>query len=784
MPQQILSSIENNFTAGFKTEFTGLNFPENAATDTDNCIYTLTGEVKRRLGINYEVNYSSTTIDRTNKAITSYRWTNAGGNGASEVLVLQVGSTLYFFLSSAATTTSPVSNHLLSSTVDLTAHQSITFDSTIECQYSDGNGKLFVYHPTMDPIYVEFNPSTNTLTATSITIQTRDFVGVPDGLGVNDRPTTLSNEHQYNLQNQGWTAGSAWAAYSTTSANIATGSQTWDIGISGLSINSGDPVNLYSNDPGNTLPQSFVTAFIMSGTVTGYSGTLLTVNINYISPYVLNVLVSHPAFNPYGSWRFQPTNTGYINGWHSAIGNYPSNSDVWWRFKNTSGVYDPAGTYGNTSANTGLAPKGHYILNEFNQDRTGASGSTGITIVSTNTRPRTGTWFQGRVWYAGVDSTQFATGDVSTYSWTENIYFSQTTTSNDQLGYCYQVNDPTSETLFDLLPTDGGIISIQGCGPVYKLFPIQNGMLVFAANGIWFITGSQGIGFTANDYTITKISSIRSISSTSFVNVQGLPYFWNEEGIYTVTPSQQGLGLQVTPLTLETILSYYGDIPKTSKLYVKGDYNPIDYTIHWLFKSVNETDVTSRYEFDKILIYNVANKAFYPYSVSGMPNPTINCINYLPGTSNITSPEPTFKYICSRQTTDFSFTVAEEYDTSYLDWNSVFGTDYNSYFVTGYKLHGQGQRRFQLGYIYVYSNAEVPTAYKIQGIWDYANDPNSGKYTNMQLVTNALTRFGKIFRRHKIRGRGLVLQFKLSSTTGMPFHINGWSVQEQQNTGV
>jgi hypothetical protein len=784
MPQQVLSSVENNFTAGLKTEFTGLNFPENAATDTDNCIYTLTGEVKRRLGIDYELNYTSTAITKTGKAISSYRWTNAGGNGASEVLVLQVGSTLHFYLSSAATTSSPVSAHLLASTINLATYQSGTFDTTIECQYTDGNGKLFVYHPTMNPIYVEFNPNTNVITATAITLQTRDFVGVPDGLDVNTRPSSLSNEHKYNLQNQGWTAGSAWGAYSGSSVTIATGNGAFDISVGGLPINNGDVVQLYANDPNNTLNPTLGARYVMTGTVVSYVGTVVTINISYIDPGVINLISYVPSLSPWALWRLQPVNSGFINSWVSAIGNYPSNADVWWRFKNTAGAYDPAGTYANISANTGYAPKGHYILDEFNQDRTGISGATGITVVDTNVRPRTGTWFQGRVWYAGVDDTQFASGDVSTYSWTENIYFSQVVTSNDQFGFCYQVNDPTSETLFDLLPTDGGVISIQGCGPVYKLFPIQNGMLVFAANGIWFITGSQGIGFTANDYTITKISSIRTQSSTSFVNVQGLPYFWNEEGIYTVTPAQQGLGLQVTPLTLETILSYYNDIPKTSKLYVKGDYNPIDYTIQWLFKSVDETDVTSRYQYDKIMVYNTANKAFYPYSIAG--SPTISSINYLPGTTLITSPEPTFKYICSNHTTDDYFTLAEEYDDSYLDWKSVdsAGTNYDSYFVTGYKLHGQGQRRFQLGYIYVYSNADVATQYKIQGIWDYANDPNSGKYTAIQLVTNALTRFGKIFRRHKIRGRGLVLQFKVSSATGMPFHINGWSVQEQQNTGV
>ena len=51
MAQQTSTAVENNFTKGFITESTGLNFPENAATDTDNCEYTIVGDVNRRLGI-------------------------------------------------------------------------------------------------------------------------------------------------------------------------------------------------------------------------------------------------------------------------------------------------------------------------------------------------------------------------------------------------------------------------------------------------------------------------------------------------------------------------------------------------------------------------------------------------------------------------------------------------------------------------------------------------------------------------------------------------------------
>src|SRR6267142_2686308 len=117
MAQQVDTFVENNFTKGLITESTGLNFPENAATATDNCEYTLIGDVLRRQGITNEVNATSITVDRTNKAISSYKWNNVGGDGSTQIVVEQLGSQLFFYRSSAATAASPLSTQLLPSVV-------------------------------------------------------------------------------------------------------------------------------------------------------------------------------------------------------------------------------------------------------------------------------------------------------------------------------------------------------------------------------------------------------------------------------------------------------------------------------------------------------------------------------------------------------------------------------------------------------------------------------------------------------------------------------------------
>lgn len=771
MPQQVTTVVENNFTKGLITESTGLNFPENAATDTDNCTYSLIGDVTRRLGINKEINGSSIGVPRTNLAQSDYKWDNAGGDGLTQLVVHQNGRGLYFFASSSATVASPLSTKFLaSSQIDLSAYTVIgsSFDETLEAQFADGSGYLFIYHPSINPVYCTY--ASGIITATPITINIRDFTGIVEPIGINSRPSVLTIEHQYNLTNQGWTRGAAWDVLSSSSVVPGNGSKTFVV-PSGLSVTLGDFVNVKNYT--NAFPGGIFVArgtIIMSGSVTAYSGTSMT----------LNVVSFNPVFgsSPWNDWELIPTSTGYIDSWKTAVGNYPSNADVWWRFKNASNSFDPATTVSNVTLNTGRSPTGHNFLSAFTQQRSLQSGISGLSDVVTTKRPSNGAWFQGRVWFTGINAQQPATGDAAYYTWTENIYFSQTISGNLNFGDCFQVNDPTSENLFDLLPTDGGVITIQGSGNIFKLFPIQNGLLVFAANGVWFITGSQGIGFAANDYTVTKISAVQSISSTSFVNVTGLPYFWNEEGIYTVAPTQGG-GLEVNPITIGTILSFYNSIPVSCKKFARGAYHPLDYVIQWVYRDSEPSNVTTRYSFNRILNFNTYNKAFFPYSVDNTTS-NINGILYVSYPGGNTAPEPAFKY--SSSTSSSSLTYADEHDESFVDWGNI---NYISFFVTGYKLRGQAIKKFQPQYIQMYSRTnDAASAYKIQGIWDFANDPNSGRYSSVQLVTNGLTRYNTVFRRHKIRGHGFALQFKIISVDGSPFDIQGWAVQDTTNQGT
>jgi len=797
---RVSNSIDNNFTKGLITEATGLNFPENAATDCDNVEFTLIGDVVRREGINFETGYTSNTVNPSSQAIDSYLWRNAGGDGQTTLVVTQIGQTLYFYLASSATTVSPLSNQLLTGTVSLIPVSGGSFDNTKSCTFADGNGYLFVYHSSCEPSYVTYNTGAQIFSISPITLQIRDFIGVTDNLGVSVRPTTLSNEHNYNLQNQGWTSGNNIYTTSQTLVNYALGSASFQI-ASGLTIPNGTIINAVGDIGTFYLTRGVYAAVgncnvTMTGSVTGYSGTTLSVSIYSLSQAGGTGITGNPFPTQYGGngsytpvtpsgyyyqfnpWSISSVNTSTITTWLSDEGNYPSNADVWWYFKDDTDVFNPSTTQPSVTLATANAPQGHYILPAFNMNRTSVSGINGITTVSTTSRPSNGCWFQGRVWYTGVTSYQAQVGDVNYYTWTENIYYSQVVESPSDFGSCYQANDPTSENLFDLLPTDGGVITEPGTGTIYKLFPIQNGMLVFAANGVWFITGSTGIGFAANDFTMTKISAIKTLSNHSFVDVNGLPMFWNEEGIYAVEPAQSG-SLMVNPITVGTILTFYNNIPTISKQYCRGAYDPINYIVQWTYRSTAETNISNRYQYDSILNFNIYNKAFYPFSISNSPT-SINGIVYVNyPNSGPTAPIAGFKYPAS---TSSSFSFADEHDTNYVDWGSI---NYDSYFVVGYKLHGQGILKSQFPYVYVYSrNNGQYGAYYIQGLWDFASNFDSNRWTQPQFIEVNDVNAVMSSRRIKIRGRGRAVQLQFTSVDGQPFDIIGWAIYETMDTGV
>lgn len=705
MVQQTTVTVENSFIKGLVTEATGLNFPEQAVTETFDCIFDIDGSVYRRTGFDFEPNFITKTIDRSNKVIREYLWQNVAGNGDVTVRVVQIGNTLYFWELDGTGIVSPGAQ---ATTVALTSVAGAPAPDAVEAQFTDGNGYLIVVHPYCDPIRISYDIDAHTATATSITIQIRDFEGaVSDPYAIDFRPTStlgaLDKFHHYNLLNQGW-----------NDTNLA----TWD------------------------------------------------------------------------------TNQTTM----------PSNVDVMWRFVDTSNNFSASSaTIASVVQGNTPAPNGHFILNLANQDRSTASGIP--SLVSTTTsfqRPNVTTFFAGRVFYAGINFVGF----------NSNIYFTQIIENAMQYGSCYQANDPTAADLFDLEPSDGGVISIPEAGTIFKMNTIPGGLAIHALNGVWFLTGSTGLGFTASDYVLLKIADIPTISDTSFVNVNGYPAWWNAEGIYILQGSDSGTMPVVKSLTWDTFKTFYDGIPVASKRFARGFFDKTEGQIRWVYRSEGTADLTSTYEYDRVLNYNFRTQAFYPWTISDNGNVKVNGIlstelitrpvdvlNVVDNSSNnvvdsLGNQVITFeasgnddqqfdKYLVSyADSGSYKITFAQRTDDTYRDWQKFddFGLNFTSYLITGYKLRGQAVRKFQSNWVDVYSRLDTPVTYKFQGLWDFANTGSgTGRWSTNQTISHTDLNYSNAAKRLKVRGHGKALQFRVSSVENEPFDIIGWGTVQSIN---
>lgn len=714
MPRQANSFVENNFVKGLITEATGLNFPEQAVTETDNCVFDEKGVVRRRRGVDLEYGYEALSVSVSGKALSVYLWEAAAGSGDNAIVVVQVGSTLYFYLTDGETVSD---NQFDSLSLSTFLPSGSTEDPSIEeCQFAAGKGYLFVASPVLESFYVEFDADDESVSATAITVQIRDFEGVEDGVELRDRPASLTALHEYNICNQGWNSTRVWNAAST-----------------------------------HEFP---------------------------------------------------------VDHWNDELSNYPSHVDVWWYFKNGSGDFDPNAI--RFSAGNTPAPKGHFILDYYNQDRTGVDRENPINsfadLPSTTAgvhRASTIAFHAGRVWYSGVTGAGYS----------NTILFSQIIEADDQIGACHQKNDPTVEDIATLLPTDGGTILIPDSGTVVKLFSYEDSMLVFATNGIWRVSGSEGLGFRANDYSVTKVSSVPCLTAASFVSIAGVPSFWNAEGIYSIN-SQQGLGsTSVNSLTDTTIRSFIEDIPYESRKYVRGAYNRGTRVVTWVYRTTSPTNVTERYSFDAVLNLNTISGAFYGWTFD-TTNVTLNGVVVPLASRNAATPEAvtdsslatvtnsalvtvyafggsiesmkadTTKFLVSFGS---SVTFADEWADTYVDWYSFddTGVAYTSTFTTGYKVHGNGMTKAQPTYINLFfATSEHDNSIDFRSLWQYATSGSTGRWSTAQRIVTTDNNYSYTRKRIKSRGSGNAYQFRVTSVTGQPFELIGWAVFETMSSGV
>lgn len=715
---------QRKFIKGLITEASEIEFPDDACSETWNCVFDDKGVVSRRQGYEYENNHSILTENSTSGVKKEFIWKYAGSSGTNLLVVLQEGHLISFFLPDSV---GNISSNRKAFTVNLVTYKAGTATQTeiqdISADFAYGKGRLFISHPKCEPLYVIYNEITDTISVTSYEIEIRDMGGIAsDGTTrIDQRPSTLTDSHKYNLFNQGW----------YISVKCGTGNEGGDLDSAGIQ----------------------------------------------------NVLTF----------------------WDTKRSNFPSNADIWYLYKDSRSQFNSDRIDSRAIGNS-PAPKGHYIDNAFFFDRSAVSGIAGLTVeTSENQRPSAVAFYAGRVWYGGVNN----------YNYTGKLYYSQVIEEDSQIGKCYQKNDPTSEDFSDLLATDGGVVDILEANQIVKLVPIQNNLFVFCTNGIWIVTGSQGTGFVANDYSVEKISSVATLSAYSFVLVEGTPMWFTNDGIYTMIQNDKG-GWIVQSLTEETIKSFYQDIISANLYYAKGAYSPQEKVVQWLFRSDDAATISESFEYDRILNYNVVSNVFYPWTIPASDTadyPKVQGILALDTVGAFTEDSqvitltsdtvinaaldnvvisggvvgaelvPKFYYLVTGTLSGGAnkLSWAQENNTQYLDWQTDFSStlDYDSYFHTGSQIHAEGDKNFNSEYITIFSQTVQDSGFYVQGRWDFSNSGDSGKWSSKQQGYSTRRWNRDVTRRRLlIRGSGPALKLAFSSDANKPFFILGWTSWE------
>lgn len=197
MPRASGEKQYNTFTKGLITEANPLTYPENSFLDGDNIVLNRDGSIVRRLGIDYEDGYSLVATTLTGATVSFHSWEFAGGSSGVSLGVVRVRDRLYFMDMTSAAPSSNLKNG--GNYITLAGLSNARIETTVI------NNNLVVVGSELNyPIYLEYNPTTDVVSQSAISIKVRDFWGVDDGLTLKETPSTLSKEHHYNLKNQGW----------------------------------------------------------------------------------------------------------------------------------------------------------------------------------------------------------------------------------------------------------------------------------------------------------------------------------------------------------------------------------------------------------------------------------------------------------------------------------------------------------------------------------------------------------------------------------------------------
>lgn len=535
--------------------------------------------------------------------------------------------------------------------------------------------------------------------------------------------------------------------------------------------------------------------------------------------------------------------------YRSELGKYPSNSEVVWTGLKYTPVVSGAAPYESIypdlfeqafGANV-KAAKGYFIIDLLRRgpSRTAAMAANKAQHPELDLSPiptvaditeggaKVICEFAGRVWYAGFDGA-VTDGDARSPALSSYVAFSQLVRNKNDIVKCYQGGDPTSRENNDLIDTDGGLIRLSGAEGIIGMIAVGSGLIVFAANGVWAITGGDRNGFTATNYKVDRLSTFGAISALSIVSDGSRALYWAVDGIYVVDKNQLG-EFTVNNLIQKSIQSFYEDIPVTSKRNAIGVFEAAGKKIRWLY---HEGERFSSSSVTRELVLDLTLGAFYPFKIGNVGTYSIEAVSLFasnPFTAELvddvvlvdgdvvlidgdtvvteslgrTAGLLDTRYLTVVIVDDLPYITFAYYNNNrFIDWETHdgVGVDAAAFLTTGAVTANDSGVTKQVPYLTLHFlrtesgvdadlNPMFQSSCLVRSQWDWANSANSNKWGSLfqgyrqrreYLAVNEDdtydTGFQVVTSKSKLRGRGRAFALHMETEAGKDCRILGWSI--------
>lgn len=402
-----------------------------------------------------------------------------------------------------------------------------------------------------------------------------------------------------------------------------------------------------------------------------------------------------------------------------------------------------------------------------------------IPLELTNDRPTCGAYVSGRMFYGFQD----------------RVFYSQVLQQNQYfyLSRCYQQNDPTSETNSDSYPTDGGVIPIDEAKGINSITPFRGGAVVTATNGVWFISGSNGV-FTSDDFTVTKLTDDGCVSPKSVVNAFSALMFFGRSGIFITNVNEYG-ETSVTPISKNVIQSFFDGIDAKVLPYIKGALNSSKKQIEWIIPA---NDATDRNQCTKGLIYDLNAEAFWVNEYMGGNYILVDLLETkdIEEDGSLLYLTPLHTYlggvnVQSKLDLQLSKKNGEDFKDCDVDMPQAYletapvtlGKFSLSKTTPMVAMHFQRTEKFATAGVYDY-----PSSCNMYAKWDFNTATNAlKKWQNKQQVYRLRdnTQDGEVvaedvlFYKARVRGRGRGVSLRFEQEANKDFQLLGYSIDFQ-----